>query len=121
MAPLSLIGLNILLVSILLVSCHESVNSLYDKKLHLILDQFPDAQRHAIKRAAGGGIFHWLTTIPLERYHIDLAPIEFRDALALRYLQTPPGLPSRCDGCGESLPCSTVLIALKVALSSGGI
>ena len=43
-----------------------------------------------------------MTTFPLECYHFDLAPIEFRDALALRYLWTPPGLPSRCDGCGES-------------------
>ena len=73
-----------------------------DEKLHLILDQFADARRRAIKRAAGGGICHWLTTIPLERYHFDLAPIEHRDALALRYLRTPSGLPSRCDGCGES-------------------
>ena len=38
----------------------------------------------------------------MKRYHFDLAPIEFRDALALRYLRMPPGLPSRCDGCGES-------------------
>ena len=38
----------------------------------------------------------------MERCHFDLAPTEFRDALALRYLQTPPGLPSQCDGCGES-------------------
>ena len=43
-----------------------------------------------------------MTTFPLERYHFDLALIEFRDALDLRYLQTPPSLPSRCDGCGES-------------------
>ena len=84
------------------VSRHESVNSPYDEKLHLILDQFPNTRRHAIKRAVGGGIFHWLITIPLERYHFDLASIEFRDALALRYLRTPSGLPSRCDGCGES-------------------
>ena len=32
------------------VSRHESVNSLYDKKLHLILDQFPDTRWCAIKR-----------------------------------------------------------------------
>ena len=50
-------------------SCHGSVNSLYEEKLHLILDQFPDVQRRAIKRAAWGGISHWLTTISLERYH----------------------------------------------------
>ena len=58
-------------------SLHGSVNSLFEEKLHLILDQFPDAQRRAIKRAVGGVISHWLTTIPLEQYHFDLAPIEF--------------------------------------------
>ena len=51
------------------VSRHGSVNSLYEEKLHLILDQFPDAQCRAIKRAVEGGISHWLTTITLERYH----------------------------------------------------
>ena len=75
---------------------------MYEERLHLILDQFPEARQHTIKRAVGSGISHWLTTFPLERYHFDLAPIEFRDALALRYLWTPPGLPSWCDGCGEN-------------------
>ena len=70
-------------------SRHGSVNSLYEEKLHLILDQFSDAQRRAIKRAVGSGISHWLTTIPLERYHFDLAPIEFRDALAQVFADTP--------------------------------
>ena len=84
------------------VSRRESVNSWYEERLHLILDQFPEAQQHTIIGAMGSGISHWLTTFPLEHYHFDLAPIEFRDALALRYLWTPPGLPSRCDGCGES-------------------
>ena len=37
------------------ISCHVSVNSLYDEKLQLILDQFPDARWRAIKRAVGGG------------------------------------------------------------------
>ena len=103
------------------VSRHESVNSLYDEKLHLILDQFPDAQRCAIKRAVGGGISHWLTTIPLERYHFDLAPIEFRDALALGYCGHPLVFPVGVIDVKRVLPCSMVLIALKVALSSGGI
>ena len=84
------------------VSRHESVNSWYEERLHLILDQFPEAQQRTIKGAMGSGISHWLTTIPLEHYNFDLAPIEFRDTLALRYLWTPPGLPSWCDGCGES-------------------
>ena len=34
-------------------SHHESVNSLYEEKLHLILDQLPDAQRRTIKRLLG--------------------------------------------------------------------
>ena len=71
------------------VSCHESVNSLYEEKLHLMLDQFPDTRQRAIKRAVGGGTSHWLTTIPLEWYHFDLALIEFRVPLALRYLRMP--------------------------------
>ena len=38
----------------------------------------------------------------MEQYHFDLASLEFRDALALRYLLMPPGLPSQCDGFRES-------------------
>ena len=83
-------------------SHHQRIESWHTERLHEVLDQFPEARQRAIGRAVGGGISHWLTTFPLERYHFDLAPMEFRDALALRYLRTPPGLPSRCDGCGES-------------------
>ena len=80
------------------VSCHQDAESWYNDRLHQVLEQFPEARQHAIKRAVGGGISHWLTTLPLDRYHFDLAPVEFRDTLALRYLRTPPGLPSRCAG-----------------------
>ena len=31
------------------VSRYESVNSWYKERLHLILDQFPEAQQHTIK------------------------------------------------------------------------
>ena len=84
--------------------------------MHLILDQFPEARRRAIKQAVGGGISHWLTSFPLEHYHFDLAPIEFRDALVLRFLRTPPGLPSQCDGCGESFTLQHGLDCLKSGL-----
>ena len=33
--------------------------------------------------------------------------------MALRYLRTPPGLPSRCDGCGESFTLQHGLDCLK--------
>ena len=68
------------------VSHRESINSWYEERLHLILDQFLEAQQHAIKQAVGSGISHWLTTFSLKHYHFDLALIKFRDALALRYL-----------------------------------
>ena len=54
------------------ISRRESVDSWYDERLHLVLDQFPETRQRAIKRAVGGGISHWLTTFPLERYHFDL-------------------------------------------------
>ena len=40
------------------VSRCESVNSWYDERLHLILDQFPETQQHTIKQAVGSGIFY---------------------------------------------------------------
>ena len=41
----------------------------------------------------------WLTSTPLERYHFDLSPNEFKDGLAIRYLWHPADLPACCDGC----------------------
>ena len=72
------------------VSHHQIVQSWYNDRLHQVLDQFSEAHQRTIRHAVGGGISHWLTTFPLERYHFDLAPTEFR--YALRYLCTPPGL-----------------------------
>ena len=46
--------------------------------------------------------FHLKPVVFMEQYHFDLAPLEFRDALALRYLLMPPGLPSQRDGFRES-------------------
>ena len=84
------------------VSRHQDAESWYNNRLHQALEQFPEAHQRAVKRAVGGGISHWLTTLPLDRYHFDLAAVEFRDALALHYLRTPLGLPRGCDDCRES-------------------
>ena len=84
------------------VSHCEIVKSWYEERLHLILDQFPEARQCANKQSVGSQISHWLNTFPLERYHFDLALIEFRNVLALRYLWMLPDLPNRCDSCGES-------------------
>ena len=118
MVPLSLLGLNTLLVSMLLRFLIVKVLTLGMKKGYTC--QFPEARQRTIKRAVGSGISHWLTTFPLERYHFDLVPIEFRDALALRYLRMTSGLPSWCDGCGESFTLQHGLDCPKGGLSSGG-
>ena len=95
------------------VSRRQRFQSWYNDRLHQVLDQFSEARQRTIRHAVGGGISHWLTTFPLECYHFDLTPTEFRDSLALRYLRTPPGLPSWCDGCGESF---SLQHGLKVVL-----
>ena len=42
----------------------------------------------------------WLTVMPIARYNFDLAPQEFRDALAIRYKKPLSRIPAMCDGCG---------------------
>ena len=50
----------------------------------------PDRQR-AIRRALKGKASTWLTVLPLQKYHFNLSPMQFRDGLAIRYLRNPPG------------------------------
>ena len=50
-----------------------------------------------------------------------LLATEFRDALALRYLHTPPGLPSQCDGCRESFSLQHGLDCPAAVLDSGAV
>ena len=42
----------------------------------------------------------WLTTHPSTRNGTELSADEFRDGVLLRYGDTPPHLPAKCDGCG---------------------
>ena len=43
----------------------------------------------------------WLSTVPSATNGTELATVEFRDALALRYGNIPADLPLICDGCGQ--------------------
>ena len=63
----------------------------------IILTFNPDRQR-ANRRALNGKTSTWLTVLPLQKYHFDLSPMQFRDCLAIRYLRDPLCLPPRCDG-----------------------
>ena len=60
----------------------------------IILTFSPDRQR-AIRRALKGKTSTWLTILPLQKYHFDLSPMQFRDGLAIGYLRDPPCLPPR--------------------------
>ena len=44
----------------------------------------------------------WLSIIPTKKNKFDLSPLEFRDALAIRYSRIPVAMPQSCDGCGHN-------------------
>ena len=44
---------------------------------------------------------------PLERYHFDLSPNEFKDGLAIHYLRHPADLHACCEGCGADFTLCT--------------
>ena len=58
----------------------------------------------------------WLNVLPLQNYHFDLSPLQFRDGLAIRYLRDPPCLPPKCDGCGTALTLQHALDCKKGGL-----
>ena len=65
-----------------------------------MLQLFDNVRRWAIERAIEGKNSSWLNVLPVARYHYDLSPVEFRDALALRYHRPLLKMPAFCDGCG---------------------
>ena len=56
-------------------------------------------QKRVIGRANETG--SWLSLMPCAHNGTELAAVEFRDALALRFGNQPNSLPKQCDGCGE--------------------
>ena len=65
-----------------------------------LIGMFDSLQQRAVLRAKDSNLSSWLSVVPLESYHFDLSPQEFRDALALRYRKPLLDLPPFCDGCG---------------------
>ena len=62
-------------------------------KLNTLISMFSPEIQQALRRAKSG-TSSWLTSTPLERYHFDLSPNEFKDGLAILYLRHPADLPA---------------------------
>ena len=85
-------------------------------KFESIIPSFsPDRQR-TLRRSLNGKTSTWLNVLPLQNYHFDLSPLQFRDGLAICYLRDPPCLPPRCDGCGTALTFQHALDCMKGGL-----
>ena len=66
---------------------HHKINDADLAKLNMLIAKFSPEWQRALRRATSGTSSR-LTSTPLERYRLDLSPIEFRDSLAVCYL--PP-------------------------------
>ena len=72
--------------------------------------------RRAVQRAIDGKTSSWLTVMPIACHHFDLSPVEFRDALSLRYHQPLLKTPAHCDGSGEEFSFQHALDCKKGGL-----
>ena len=52
------------------------------------------------RKPINGKTSNWLTIMQISKYHFDLSPIEFRDALQLRYHIPLLRMVACCNGCG---------------------
>ena len=66
-----------------------------------VLVSLGNDMRRAVQRAIDGKTSAWLTIMPIACHHFDLSPVEFRDALSLRYHRPLLKMPAQCDGCGK--------------------
>lgn len=67
---------------------HMEQDKLDNVLLEGVLSSLNERMR-SILCAIDGRTSCWLTTLPLSHYHFNLSPVEFRDALSLRYGKCP--------------------------------
>ena len=87
-----------------------------NNELDEILPLFDQEHQRAINQTRSNKISTWLTVLPVARYNFDLAPQEFRDALAIRYRKPFSRVPECCDGCGSVFNLSHALDCRKGGL-----
>ena len=68
--------------------------------LSLVLDSMENMKTRVVRRAVDWKTGCWLTATPLSTQHFDLSPVEFRNALSMRYNRGLVQIPPVCDGCG---------------------
>ena len=79
---------------------YNNLRSHDESKLELVLEVINDKKSRSVRRAINGKISNWLTVVQISKYQFDLSPIEFRDALALRYHRPLLRMSACCDCCG---------------------
>ena len=94
----------------------KALDEVSKQKLDAILATLSPGRQRAIMRVVEGKTSSWLTTLPLQSCHFDLAPVQFRDGLALRYLRHPSNLLAKCDGCGANFTLQHALDCKKGGL-----
>ena len=94
----------------------KALDEVSKQKLDAILATLSPGRQRAIMRVVEGKTSSWLTTLPLQSCHFDLAPVQFRDGLALHYLRHPSNLPAKCDGCGADFTLQHALDCKKGGL-----
>ena len=63
----------------------KSIELNYEEDFNTVIVRFDKNRQRAINRSKDGRLSGWLTVLPIAKFHFDLSPQEFRDALALRY------------------------------------
>ena len=66
-----------------------------------LIDHFPEPNKRCVLRKMEFQCSGWLSVVPVEGNHFEMSPIEFRDAIALRYGRIPIDLPLSCDADGQ--------------------
>ncbi len=92
----------------------------HTRQFERLLDEMPVAQHRTLRRIVKGEASGWLTVLPLRADGYDMSAVQFRDQLAIRYHQSPAGLPAVCDGCGASFSLQHGLDCAKGGLVKKG-
>lgn len=70
---------------------------IHDTNYNLVYNNAEPIRQRIIKRNRSS-LSAWLTALPIMRDNFNLTPIEFRDALCLRYSKPLLQMPPNCDG-----------------------